>query len=213
MVMALKFSKDATMSLDITDYRKMMVTVRKIEPTLIKQMRSDIRDIASPIRDDIKSAIPSTRPLSGMVTKVGRLSWTKTMNTARPLKSVTIESFRKINTKYTMYSLARLRVWSAAVVMADMAGRSGTWVNKRAVTREYDYTYHKDGAEIIGKRKHRINGQGVALINRLNGFGKSASRFVWPAAERSLPHAKLEIRRSLERAYGMLNLEMLRKGK
>jgi hypothetical protein len=200
MVMALKFSKDATMSLDITDYRKMMVTVRKIEPTLIKQMRSDIRDIASPIRDDIKSAIPSTRPLSGMVTKVGRLSWSKTMNTARPLKSVTIESFRKINTKYTMYSLARLRVWSAAVVMADMAGRSGAWVNK-------------DGAEIIGKRKHRINGQGVALINRLNGFGKSASRFVWPAAERSLPHAKLEIRRSLERAYGMLNLEMLRKGK
>ena len=210
MVMALNFSKDATMSLEITDYRDLLTTIRKVEPTLIKQMRADVRDIASPIRDDIKAAIPEARPLSGMVTKVGRLAWNRTINVKKPLKSVTVESFRKINPKYTFYSIGRLRVWNAAVVLTDMAGRSGTSINSKSETREYDYTYHKKGQEIIGKRKHKINGQGIAMIN---GLRSRASRFVWPAAERSLPHAKLEVRKSLEQAYVKLNLEMLRKGK
>lgn len=208
--MALNFAKDATMSLEISDYRDLMRTIRKIEPTLIKQMRGDIKDIASPIRDDIRKSIPNVKPLSGMETKIGRLAWNRTINVKKPLKSVTIESFRKINTKYTYYSLARLRVWNAAVVLADMAGRSGSSINSKAETREYDYTYHKDGMEIIGKRKHKINGQGRAMINNLQS---RASRYVWPAAISSLPHAKLEVRRSLERAYVSLNFEMLRKGK
>lgn len=208
--MALKFSKDATMSLNVTDYRNLISTIRKVEPELIKTMRSDIRDVASPIRDDIKSAIPNTAPLSGMVTKVGRLAWNRTINVKKPLKSVTIESFRRINTRYNFYSIGRLRVWNASVVLTDMMGRSGASINARAETREYDYTYHRDGQEIIGKRKHKINNQGLRMIENLKS---RASRFVWPAAERSLPHAKLEVRKSLERAYATLNSEMLRKGK
>ena len=212
-MMASRFS-DSESTLTVTDYRDLMMSLRKVEPSLIKQMRNDIKDIASPIREDVKTAIPSIAPLSGMSTKVGRLSWTKTMNTTKPLKSVTVEIFRRPNLKYQFYSLARIRVMNASVVLSDMMGRSGKSINSKSETREYDYTYHKDGAEIIGKRKHKINGQGAIMIQKMNGrAGRTASRFTWPAAERALPHAKLEIRKSLERAYGLVNLEMLRRGK
>jgi hypothetical protein len=82
--------------------------------------------------------------------------------------------------------------------MADMAGKSGRFMNKgykgSGLTREYPYKG--------GTRRHRVNGQGQAMIR---GLGGSASRFVWPAADNKIPAVKAQIENILRDAYTKIN--------
>jgi hypothetical protein len=97
-------------------------------------------------------------------------------------------------------SIARLRVDNAAVVMADMAGKTGKWVNKKSRTNEYQYSRSKTGV-----RRHRINNQGRGMIRALAG---KSSRFVWPAAEKSMPMVRVRVTHSLQKAYTIINQRM-----
>lgn len=212
--MALISSNGSYMS--VTDYRDLMRELNKIEPKLSAVVRKDIRRVASPLRDAVKAGIPATRPLSGMSNRIGRLAWGRNLNA----RSVVIDTRApKVKPGSIVGSIVKLRASSAATVLADMAGRSGKYINARPYAKGtkanqmivtkgkykgqvgYPYTY-RDG---VSGRVHKINSQGRQMIDRLGG---KASRYAWPAAERGLPAAKMEVKRILEQAYDRINRDL-----
>jgi len=193
-----------------TDYKQLITIMRQVDPALVKALRKRYRQIGRPLTRGIKNSIPTTAPLSGMVTKVGRLSWSRTMNQSRDIKSVVIRDRKRApRSKFPVVGLIQAVVRAAPVGLADMAGRSGAYVNSKDETREYDYTYTgKYGGKYIGKRKHKIRGQGRAMIARL---GARASRFVYPGAESSLPQVRIETQTAVNDAVNDINNRLRRR--
>jgi hypothetical protein len=89
-----------------------------------------------------------------------------------------------------------------------MAGRSGSYINSKDETREYDYTGPQKGkpAGQLGKRKHKIRNQGRRMIQKI---GNKASRYAYPGAEAKLPEARLEMQAAVYKSVDSLN-KMLR---
>jgi hypothetical protein len=226
-------SKGSRSGLYITDYEDLIRKLNTIQPALVKELRKDYRKIAKPVQAAVKSAIPLNPPTSGVHKKPrgknnrpqktisgfyprvvpGRLSWgANSQNRNKQARSVGIQTFSGVrarrNMKYnkmTMGSIARLKVDSAATVMADLAGSSRKYIDKKSVTREYEYS-----RSATGKRIHRINGQGRSMITALNRNNNSStrSRFVYPAAEKSIPSILPKMRSTLQRAYNDVNRRM-----
>lgn len=207
--------KSVAGNLVLSDYREMISVMRKVQPELVRQLRKRYREIGRDIVKAIKTDIPTAPPLvshkrgTSMITKVGRLSWSRTENQTRPLKSVVIREKRTLSVRgkrLPIVGLVQARVNAAPVALADMAGRSGRYINARAVTRKYKYTYHTKDGEFVGDRDHKINGQGRAMINQLNkNFGRRASRFIYPAAESKIPAAAAEMKVAVQKASDNLN--------
>jgi hypothetical protein len=207
----------------LTDYNDLIRELNRVQPTLVKQLQKDYRKIGKPVQTAVKGAIPSSPPTSGIhrnrpgsarsgfypVAVPGRLTWgANFQNKNKSVKSVLIQTpaaskAKRVMSRYkaTSFSIARLAVDNAGVVMADMAGKTNKYTDKYSVTREYDYSRSK-----TGKRKHKINGQGRAMIRALGG---RASRYVWPSAEKALPKAKAESQIVLQKAYSIINKRMV----
>ena len=205
-----------------TDYRDLIVELNRIDPTFAKRMKSQYKVVAKPAQSDVKKSIPLTPPTSGIHRKTpqasvsgfypvvvpGRLTWgANAQNNNKNVRSVLIETpsmakirkgFKRSGGKAT--SIARLRVDNAAVVMADMAGKSNRYTDRAKQTREYQYSRSASGS-----RRHRINGQGKAMIRALGG---RASRFVWPAAEKSVPKVQSAVNGVLQEAINTVNRRM-----
>ncbi len=195
-----------------TDYKRLIDVMKQIDPEMVKKLRKRYREIGRPVVKGIKDEIPTEAPLSGMVTKVGRLSWSRTMNQNTDIKSVVIrDKKRRPRSKYPIVGLVQAVVRAAPVALADMAGRSGAYVDSKTVTREYDYTYTgKYGSKRVFKRTHKINGQGRRMIEKLNErASKAASRYAYPGAEASLPEAKAQMQVAVDDAVNNVN-QMLR---
>lgn len=211
----------------LTDYQKLIDKLNRIEPTLVMQLRKEYRQIAKPVQTAVKSAIPMNPPTSGVHKKrkqnnpsgfyprviPGRLSWgANSQNKMKDARSVGIQTISASKARRSLkynkmkaVAIARLKVDNAATVMADLAGTSGKYVNKKPVTREYDYS-----RSATGKRIHKINGQGESMIQALdrkrNGGGRS--RFVYPAANESIPSVLPKMDSALQRAYNTVNKRM-----
>jgi len=156
-----------------------------IDPAIKKAMIKDAKLAAKPLQTGIRTAIPSVAPLSGFENS-GRLGY----GVGKPAKSVTI-SYRTGRSKRTaITSLLSVKVNSPAVALMDYAGRKPRGP-VRNVTRPYAYKG--------GTRTHRVNGQGEAMIDKLNMM-RRASRFAWPAAERALPAVQAQVKGILEKA-------------
>lgn len=229
MAKKVKFvSQDQRSGIYITDFQQLNRELRMIQPTLVRQLQSDFRRIAKPIQTDVQNGIPldpgevtsgihkkrPQRTASGFYPRVmpGRLTWgANAQNKSIPVRSVKIQtpsatSARRVmrKNKTNVASIARLQVDNAAVVLADMAGKSRKYINKYSMTREYDYS-----RSATRRRTHRINNQGRAMIYALNRkAGRSASRFVWPSAEKSMPKVRRESRIVLEKAYARINRKL-----
>jgi len=199
----------------ITDYQELIREMKRIQPSLVTSLQNDFKRIAKPVQNNVENAIPLTPPTSGIHRKrpnssvsgfyprvvPGRLTWgANSQNKNIPVRSVKIEqpnaykarrnmSRNKTNTS----SIVRLRIDNPAVVMADMAGRSGAWINKRKITNEYKYSRSRSGV-----RRHKINNQGIGMIR---GLHSRASRFVWPAADKSRSAVNAQTKLVLQRAY------------
>lgn len=216
-------SKGQRAGLYITDYNDLIRELNRVQPTLIKQMQKDYRKIAKPVQTAVKNGIPATPPTSGIhvrrpqasrsgfypVAVPGRLTWgANSQNKNKPVKSVLIQTPSASKAKRTMskfktstFSVARLRVDNAAVVLADMAGKTGKDINKKPRTSPYKYSRSK-----TGERTHRVNNQGRGMIRALGG---KASRFAWPSAEKALPKAKAESKVVLQKAFSIINRRMV----
>lgn len=216
---------DEKISIEFTDWRLMIKELNAIEPQIYKDMRKDFKKIGKPIQKDIKRAIPTGYPLgprrdprkggsaSGF-NHSGRLAWGKQaqMNLGRYkpkiAKSVFIQTPGNKKPRSGGYrSVLRVTVNSAATSLADMAGRSGAYVNKYSVTKPYQIRLF--GREVV-TRTHRINNQGRALIDNLNSGARgklkgNASRYAWPAAEKAMPAVQKAVVLRLYETYKVIN--------
>ena len=221
--MARFVTQDNRSGLYLTDYNDLIRELNRVQPTLVKQLQKDYKKIGKPVQTAVKGAIPTSPPTSGIhrnkpsstrsgfypVVVPGRLTWgANYQNKNKSVKSVLIQTpspnkARRSMSRYkaTSFSIARLAVDNAGVVMADMAGKTNKYTNKYSITREYDYSRSP-----TGRRKHKINGQGRAMIRALGG---RASRYVWPSAEKALPKARAESQIVLQRAYSIINKRMV----
>lgn len=196
-------------ALVVTDYRDLIRTIKAVEPTLMKDLRRNIREIAAPAQSAVKQNIPQVSPLSGMI-RVHH--GTKTWNYGSPARTVLID-FRapKRSNKPGFSTLGRLRVTSVGTAIADMAGRSGKHIDRYTATKPYMYRYYRNGQAIDAPRVHRINGQGRRMIDKLNERKGTASRFAWPAFEKIQPEVRAKAMLSIRRTFDLLNGQ-LRKG-
>jgi hypothetical protein len=190
--------------------------LREIEPGLLNEMRGKIRDIAKPIEKKVKQNIPKTPPMSGMGAVVfykktgryaineGRLRWdgqginppVGKMKKKYAPNSTSISQAIKPGGRSLTTPLAKIIIQSAAVSMADMAGR----VNKgRPISREYVIRLRNGELQ---KRRHRVTTQGQQFVDNLAG---RASRYGWPALEDSLSQIERDIEKVIEEYYRKAN--------
>jgi len=204
----------------VTDYRDLIRTLRSVDPTLVKQMRKDFRTVAKPLAAGVRNAIPKKPPTSGIhrrdpkqtvsgfkpIVIPGRLTWSANSQNGNKRPNHTLIKLPRVRTKFsngaTVSSIARVDVDNAAVVMADMAGKSRNFINKKPFTREYPYSRSRTGS-----RKHRIHNQGYGMIEALNKNG-GPSRFIYPAAESQLPAVRLQAIAVLAQAYNEINQKL-----
>ena len=200
---------------EVTDIRRAERMLRDLDKEYVKEFRKDIKAIAKPIQQGIKSGITNTKmkpPLSGMKqVHFGRVAWGTNYTPAgsrrpKPIKSALIQRVPEKARRKGTQSIVRVVVGSPGTVLADMAGSGGMRKSiEGRVTRTYEYMY-KNGP---GKRSHRVNGQGHAFIRGLNReYGQTASRFVWPSAEKAGPKTRKEMERIIEKYNNVLNVKL-----
>jgi len=222
--MAVMIQRGNRAGLYLTDYQDLIRELNRIQPTLVKKLQQDYRIIAKPVQSAVKGAIPGSPPTSGIHKKrpqrtvsgfypralPGRETWSSNAeNKSIPVKSVIVQTpsvakaartMRK--NKLNVASIARLAVRNPGLVIADMAGKTNKITGSNPMSRKYKYT-KRNG--VIYERQHKLNGQGRAMIRALGG---SASRYVWPAAERAVPQTFAKSNQSLQRAYDIVNRRM-----
>jgi hypothetical protein len=156
----------------ITDVQKLQRELMKIEPDLKKRLVRDIKQVAEPVKNKVKSAVPVVSPLQrGMGESRGRLGW----NHASGKKPNDVRIVYRSGSKKKagmITSLVSVNVGSAAATMVDMAGK---------------------------RNPNGRNARGAVFIRNLNqkGFGKP-SRYAWPAAEEALPAAAGKIKNIID---------------
>jgi hypothetical protein len=183
----------------VTEIRELQRRLKSIDPKLRTQLVRDAKEVGKPVQSSVKSAIAAVTPLSGMTQ--GRLNWNSSVDAKGKTHAATdvkLQFRTRSSGRSNVTSLVRVQVASPAVVMADMAGKSRNFMNKgyksSGFTREYPYKG--------GTRRHRVNGQGEAM---LKGLGGNASRYVWPAADGQIPAVRAKIEAILRKAYSDIN--------
>jgi hypothetical protein len=173
-----------------SNVRELSKQLRAIEPALQKAMVKDIKTEIKPLATMVKAALPSVSPLSGANTS-GRLGF----GVGKPATSVSIRYRTGGSNRSAITSLASVKVNNALTSVMDYAGKGGG-TTRSGVTRPYAYKG--------GTRTHRNNGQGQAMIDRLNSI-RRPSRFAWPAAERALPMVQAKVQSVLESAAAQIS--------
>jgi len=200
---------------EITDIRRAERMLRDLDAEYLKEFRQDIKSIAKPLQQSIKSGINYTKanpPLSGMKqVHFGRVAWGTDYAPGgaprpKPIKSALIQRTPQKARRRGTKSIVRVVVGSPGTVLADMAGSGNMSKSGRGqMTREYDYMY-KSGP---GKRRHRITSQGEAFVDNLNlKYGSDASRFVWPSAEKAGDKTRKELDRIIDKYNRLLNVKL-----
>ena len=177
----------------VTDIRELQKRLRAIEPSLRTELVREAKAIAKPLESDIKTAIGTVQPLSGMLKDQGRLGW----GVGVPANKTLVQWRTAGGGKSLTTSLVRVKVQSPAVGLVDMAGRSGRYVGTGR---------KNDNSSSSLQRRNHSPAKGQALIRSLNQrVGGAASRVVWPAAEKSLPDVRAAIEAALRKAYARVS--------
>ena len=187
----------------IFDAKPVLKALNELEPGLKKQMLRDMKEITKPTISEIKKVIPDTAPMSGMsVTRTarggggsnsnptGRLSWDggKYKNAVIKPDNVIAKFSSGRSRRSTVTSLFGIWLRSPGVSMVATAGR-GSGVTRYATTREYSYKG--------GRRSHKNNGQGQALITRVKSSG--LYNFFYKAGESKIPSMETEVKLTWEK--------------
>ena len=178
----------------VLQVRELQKRLKAIEPRLRTELVRDAKKVAKPLETDIKSAINDVTPLSGMLKDKGRLGWGNGVRADKTL----IQFRTAASGKSLTTSLVRVKVSSPGTVLADMAGRSGRYVGQGR---------RNDNASPSVKRRNANQNKGEAFLRSLGskvGDG-TASRFIWPAAERSRDMVRISIETVLRVAYDKIN--------
>jgi hypothetical protein len=123
----------------------------------------------------------------------GRTSWNKPV---RVTGQVSYKSRAGRN------SLVSIKTSSAAVQIADMAGKRGNFnVGREGSSRGFSAEYTIRGR----RRRHRLNGQGEAMVGQLGG---TPSRYVWPAVEQFRPLLTTKIKNIINSYAAKTNIRL-----
>ena len=156
----------------IVGVQEVLAELKQMEPELYKQARKDmistIRPMTEAIKGHIRGEVVDKLP-SGF--SRGRLG--------PSLRSIRVNARVSARKRKGLSSLASIRTTSAAIEIADMAGRKNPTGNQAS---------------------------GAALIEFLNmRFGKRASRFIWPTAEEYIGEVTEGLKRSVLKYAAMTN--------
>lgn len=197
----------------VTQIRELQRSLKSIDPKLRTYLVRDAKKAGEPVQLAVKSAIRQITPLSGLTQ--GRLNFNASVDAkgkTHKADDVKLQFRTRSTGRSDTTSLVSVRVQSPAVVMMDMAGKSGRSMGRgykgSGMTREYPYKG--------GTRKHRVDGGGIKKPNRnykfttqghalLANLGGNASRYAWPAALDKIPAVRKEIELILEKAYTEIN--------
>lgn len=183
--------------ISVLDVRELQKRMKAIEPRLRTEFVRQVKSIGRPLESQIKTAIGTIEPLSGMRKDTGRLGWGVGVAPDKTL----IQFRTSMGGKSLTTSLLRIKVQSPATVLADMAGRSGRFIGQGR---------RNDNSSASEKRRNANPAKGQAFIRSLNEKnGKSASRRIWPAAEQSLPAVRREVEQVLANAFRYFNMKGL----
>ena len=184
-----------------------------VQPGSIKELRKDVRRIAEPAVTAIRSNLPATAPLSGMM-HYGRTRY----GGAKVRAELQTRDSKFNNTS----SLVRLSVDppkdAAGLQIADMAGRKsqgggvqlpyeykGVGRNagsgRQSSARSRPVTRRGNAAPF----SYRINGQGKAMIQNLRG---SASRYVYPPLTIAIFSVRDQMVKTLDEYAGRINQKL-----
>jgi hypothetical protein len=181
----------------VLQVRELQKRLAAIEPRLRTRFVRDLKKIGKPLESQIKAGIGTIDPLSGMLKDRGRLGW----NVGKPADSTTIQFRTSMGGKSLTTSLLRIKVNSPATVLVDMAGRSGRYIGEGR---------RNDNSTPSLKRRNANPAKGAAFIRSLNQEnGASASRRIWPSAEKSLPAVRREVEVVLANAFRFVNMKGL----
>jgi len=144
----------------------------------------DAKDVGKVGQSLVQPALPTVAPLSGMNYSGGFFGWNNQQSKKGRVPPTRVSvSFRTSQGKdakamgLQTTSLVSVRVVAPMTAITDIAGRSGKSVGKGFKGTGYSRPYTDRYGNI---RRHKLNGQGEALIRGLGGRG---SRYAWPAFE------------------------------
>ena len=197
----------------ITGVKETLQLLDAVQPGSIRELRKDIRRIAGPAITAIKSNLPATTPLSGMI-HTGRTRYAG----AAVKAEVQTRDSKISNTS----SLVRISVQSpedaAGLEIADMAGRKSQGGGVQ-LPYEYKGVGRRGGSgrqaathsRVVTRRgnakpfSYRINGQGQAMIRNLKG---SASRYVYPPLTVAIIGVREQMVQTLDDYVGRINQKL-----
>jgi hypothetical protein len=181
--------------ISVLEVRELQRRMKEAGPNFRREFLRDVKDIGKPLESDIRSAINSIDPLSGFLADRGRLGW----NNGVAANKVTTQFRTSMGGRSLTTTLLRIKVWSPAVIIMDMAGRSGKEVGKGR---------RNDNASPTTRRRNANQKKGETFIASLNReIGNRPSRIVYKAAEASLPKLTADTDRVLKDAMRRFNMK------
>jgi len=192
-------------SVSVTNVREMQRRLKALDPALRRQLLREAKEPAKPIQRAVRSAIEAVTPISGLQT--GRLNWYNSLD--RKGKShkpgeVAIQFRTKTSGYSKVTSLVRVRVQSPAVTMVATAGSSNRYIDAGYKGSGYTKEYPYKG----GMRRHKVNGQGRVMIEKMaSRMQRDKTAIAWPAAVRMLPEAKAKVDATLSKFAKMVNVK------
>jgi hypothetical protein len=162
--------------------------LRDTEKVVYDDLIQNIKTIVEPARSNIIRTTPFLPPLSGMLHR-GRTAWTG----IEAITEVTPFGFAGSGGNRRVVSIGVFGDPGAGFEIADMAGRKNQ-TGRSGLSREYI----KNGR----KMRHRLNGQGTALIRNLPN---KASRYAYPAVEEMMPKITASILGLLDLTAAKIN--------
>lgn len=203
MAKFISVQKSDRIEISFTDWRLLVRELRKVDPKLLKEFRSEATNIARPVENKIKAGIRPVPPITGMYPKTapGRTTWGAFI----PRDKTKIKADTRIRKQGK--SIVSVWAYSPAVAIADQARVGGRGDGK--LTREYKYS-----PSPTGTRRHRVNGQGKGMVKALEKSHfvarRSPSRIVWPAGEKAVPAVQAKMMDLIEKQSKEINATLLR---
>jgi hypothetical protein len=203
-----------------TDWKIFAKELYKTDKTVSFQLKKDFKEIMRGPQKAVRTGLKELGRSGPMVgnrrngmAHGGRTGWGRDFGSvgspvsgARryPHDSVLVEAFNKPKRGQT--GIARLRVRSAATVIADLAKKS----NGNRMTRMYKIREF-GGEEIM--RTHQVRPDSVQkLLNKLGPVSKPSkrkkSRFVYPAFDGSYPEAAREAEKAIDKAVRIVEAQI-----
>jgi hypothetical protein len=206
MTLKLYSGTNSAIKVYASDWRLFVKELKKIDPQQMKELKKRWKEISEPaiksVKDELAKPLGHAGPMRGM-RHGGRTGWGtnygnvgSAVTGAKRKKYDNVTSSQLERNKKGATGIARVRVHSAGVVLADVARKHGS----RATTRMYRIREF-GGPEIM--RSHEI--QAMAVQEFLNNLGsvvkpskRKKSRNVYPGFDKSLPAVSAEAKKAID---------------